>query len=117
MMSGRERRASDTVIPGASAADEGSPRPDPAATAGGARTNSAAGINTISAAIPMISCEVRQSCDEISHAANGETVTGAIPMPAETSETARLLWVSNQPVTVAISGAKMAPAATPTNSP
>ena len=35
-------------------------------------------------------------------------VNGAIPMPADTSDTARLRWVSNQPVTVAIIGAKIA---------
>ena len=35
-------------------------------------------------------------------------IIGAIPMPAETSETARLRWVSNQPVTQAIIGAKIA---------
>ena len=47
----------------------------------------------------------------------GATVMGATPMPAETSETARLRWRSNQPVTVAISGAKMAPPPTPTRTP
>ena len=31
---------------------------------------------------------------------------GAIPMPAETSKTAKLRWLTNQPVTVAIRGAK-----------
>ena len=36
---------------------------------------------------------------------------------AETSDTARLLCVSNQPVTVAIMGAKIAEAAMPTSSP
>ena len=35
-------------------------------------------------------------------------VIGAMPMPAETSDTARLRWVSNQPVTQAIIGAKIA---------
>ena len=44
-------------------------------------------------------------------------VIGAIPMPAETSETARLRWVSNQPVTVAIIGAKIAAVAPPTITP
>ena len=38
-------------------------------------------------------------------------------MPAETSETARLRWVSNQPVTQAIMGAKTAAAALPTTNP
>ena len=60
---------------------------------------------------------VRQSWAETSQAANGAMVIGAIPMPAETSETARLRWVSNQPVTQAIIGAKMAAAAPPIRSP
>ena len=38
----------------------------------------------------------------------GDIVIGAMPMPAETSDTARLRWVSNQPVTQAITGAKIA---------
>ena len=38
----------------------------------------------------------------MSQAASGETVSGATPIPADTSETARLRWVSNQPVTLAI---------------
>jgi len=38
-------------------------------------------------------------------------------MPAETSETARLRWVSNQPVTQAIIGAKIAEIEPPTISP
>ncbi len=65
----------------------------------------------------MISIEVRQSWPEISQAAIGDMVIGAMPMPAETSETARLLCVSNQPVTVAIIGAKMAEVAIPTIRP
>ena len=44
-------------------------------------------------------------------------VIGAMPMPADTSETARLRWVSNQPVTVAIIGAKIAAIAPPTRRP
>src|SRR3954454_13135197 len=54
---------------------------------------------------------------ETSQAASGDMVIGATPMPAETSDTARLRWVSNQPVTQAISGAKIADVAAPTNSP
>ena len=50
----------------------------------------------------------------ISQLASGEIVSGAMPMPAETSDTARLRRVSNQPVTVAIIGAKNALAARPT---
>src|SRR5919109_1155448 len=44
-------------------------------------------------------------------------VIGAMPMPAETIETARLRWVSNQPVTQAIIGANIAAVAEPTISP
>ena len=44
-------------------------------------------------------------------------VIGAMPMPAETSDTARLRWVSNQPVTQAIIGAKIAAIEPPTISP
>ncbi|MCY1307237.1 hypothetical protein D9M70_571440 [compost metagenome] len=44
-------------------------------------------------------------------------VIGAMPMPAETSETARLRCVSNQPVTQAIIGAKIAAVAVPTTTP
>ncbi len=47
----------------------------------------------------MISSEVRQSWLEISQAASGDMVIGAMPMPAETSDTASLRLVSNQPVT------------------
>ena len=61
--------------------------------------------------------DVRQSWPETSQAAKGDMVIGAMPMPAETSETARLRWVSNQPVTHAIMGAKTAAAATPTSRP
>ena len=42
---------------------------------------------------------------------------GAMPMPAETSDTARLRCVSNQPVTQAIIGTMMAAALVPTSSP
>ena len=61
--------------------------------------------------------DVRQSWLDMSCAANGDIVNGAIPMPAETSDTARLRWVSNQPVTQAIIGAKMAAVAPPTATP
>ena len=60
---------------------------------------------------------VRQSWAEISQATSGAMVMGAIPMPADTSETARLRFVSNQPVTVAIIGAKIAAIEPPTRSP
>ena len=64
-----------------------------------------------------ISIVVRQSWCETSQATSGDMVMGAMPMPAETSDTARLRWVSNQPVTVAIIGAKIAAVAPPTMTP
>ncbi|MET4761702.1 hypothetical protein ABH970_002074 [Bradyrhizobium ottawaense] len=65
----------------------------------------------------MICIEVRQSWFETSQAASGAIVIGATPMPADTSDTARLRWVSNQPVTVAIIGAKIAAQEAPTRRP
>ena len=65
----------------------------------------------------MIRSDVRQSCRRMSLAAMGAMVMGAIPIPTETNDTARLLCVSNQPVTVAISGAKIADVPTPTSKP
>jgi hypothetical protein len=53
----------------------------------------------------------------MSRAANGDMVIGAMPMPAETRDTARLRCVSNQPVTQAIMGAKMAAIAPPATKP
>ena len=65
----------------------------------------------------MICSDVRQSWACTSHAASGDMVIGAMPMPADTSDTARLRRVSNQPVTHAIIGAKIAAAPTPTTTP
>src|ERR1700728_4502765 len=65
----------------------------------------------------MTCIEVRQSWCETSQAASGDMISGAIPMPADTSETARLRWVSNQPVTQAIIGAKIAAVEARTISP
>ena len=64
-----------------------------------------------------ICIDVRQSWTETSHATSGDMVSGAMPMPADTSDTARLRWVSNQPVTQAIIGAKIAAVAPPTSRP
>jgi hypothetical protein len=50
----------------------------------------------------------------VSQVAKGDTVMGAMPMPVETSETARLRCFSNHPVTVAMVGMKTAPAEAPT---
>lgn len=47
-----------------------------------------------------ICIDVRQSwCETSQGGASGDMAIGAMPMPAETSDTARLRWVSNQPVT------------------
>src|ERR1700754_4738057 len=116
MMNCGERSAWPTDIsaggPSPAAAADGA-----ASSAGGRRTSSETGI-MIAATIPdTISIVVRQSWCEISQATSGDMVIGAIPMPADTSDTARLRWVSNQPVTVAIIGAKIAAVAPPTITP
>ncbi len=73
----------------------------------------------MTATMPATICiVVRQSWPETSQATSGAMVIGAIPMPADTSDTARLTrWVSNQPVTVAIIGAKIAAIEPPTRTP
>ncbi len=86
-------------------------------SAGGRRTRSAAGIIRRAATAARISSVVRQLMVETSQAAKGAMVIGAMPMPAETSDTARLRCVSNQPVTQAIIGAKIAAALPPMRSP
>ena len=65
----------------------------------------------------MTNMAVRQSYAVISQRANGEIVSGATPMPAETSDTARLRCLSNQAVVSAIIGAKNVLAARPTRIP
>jgi len=60
---------------------------------------------------------VRQSWLETSHATSGDMVSGAIPIPADTSDTASPRRVSNQPVTQAIIGAKIAAVAAPVSRP
>src|ERR1700733_10620387 len=86
-------------------------------SAGGRRTRRAAGIMRSAATAARISSVLRQLMAETRHAARGAMLIGAIPMPAETSDTARLRWVSNQPVTQAIIGAKIAEIEPPTISP
>ena len=81
------------------------------------RTRSAAGIMRRAATAARISSVVRQLTAETSQAARDAMVMGAMPMPAETSDTARLRWVSNQPVTQAIMGTMMAAALPPTRPP
>ena len=65
----------------------------------------------------MISIALRQSIRPMRKAAKGDIVIGAMPKPADTSETARLRWVSNQRVTVAINGGRIAETDTPTSAP
>ncbi|MGY3602371.1 hypothetical protein ACVIGB_010420 [Bradyrhizobium sp. USDA 4341] len=89
----------------------------PPCSAGGRRTRNETGIMIAPTTPETISIDVRQSWLEISQAASGDIVIGAMPMPADTSETARLRWVSNQPVTQAIIGAKIAAVAAPTSAP
>src|SRR6266850_1278562 len=86
-------------------------------SAGGRRTSSETGIMTAPTTTATICIEVRQSWCSTSQAASGAMVIGAMPMPAETSDTARLRWVSNQPVTHAIIGAKIAEIDPPTINP
>ena len=74
-------------------------------------------MSRIQAPTPMVAMAVRQSYSWSSQAAKGETVIGATPMPADTSETARLRLVVNHPVVAAIIGAKKEPAASPTRMP
>src|SRR6185503_5904718 len=81
------------------------------------RTNTAAGINNTHARMPMRNIAVRQSYAVINQRASGEIVIGATPMPAETSDTARLRCVSNHAVVNAIIGAKNVLAARPTRTP
>src|ERR1700731_256171 len=116
MMNCGERNACASDISGG-----GAPSPTgaalPLASAGGRRTSSETGIMMAATTAATTSIEVRQSWCETSQAESGDMISGAIPMPAETSETARLRWVSNQPVTHAIIGAKIAEIEPPTIRP
>src|SRR4051812_26891918 len=82
--------------------------------AGGRRTRKDVGIMIPAAIARIYRSAARQSWREMSQPARGDMVIGAMPIPADTNDTARLRWVSNQPVTVAIMGAKMAEVAVPT---
>src|SRR3979411_2751877 len=86
-------------------------------SAGGGRTSRATGIMIAATMAATIWSVVLQSWAETSQATTGDMVMGAIPIPAETSDTARLRWGSNQPVTVAIIGAKIAEIEPPTITP
>src|SRR5260370_32655325 len=115
MMNCGERTACEIDL-----SDGGPASPDiaaPPASAGGRRTSNATGIMMAATTAARICIVVRQSWLETSQATSGDMVIGAIPMPADTSHTARLRWVSNQPVTQAIIGPKIAAVAAPTNRP
>src|SRR5580692_11264340 len=115
MMNCGERNASpnDISAGGASLLDDAAG----ASSAGARRIRNETGIMIAATTTARICIDVRQSYCEISQAASGDMVIGAMPIPAETSDTARLRWVSNQPVTHAIIGAKMAAQAAPTTRP
>src|SRR5665213_975805 len=120
MMNCGERSAcARDISGGASAPEAGAPEAAAGAfaSAGGRRTKNATGIMIAATTSVMIRIEKRQSWLETSQAASGDIVSGAMPMPADTSETARLRWVSNQPVTVAIIGAKIEAIEPPTIRP
>src|SRR5438552_19114785 len=59
-------------------------------TTGAGRTSSASGIKSTQATMPIVSCALRQSVFWSSKATSGDTVIGATPIPADTSETAML---------------------------
>ena len=113
---GAERSAWPTDNAGSCTAP-GAVAPAACTKAGGRRTSHAAGIISAAASAAMICIAVRQSWRVTSHAAVGDIVIGAMPMPADTSDTARPRRVSNQPVTQAIIGAKIAAALKPTTTP
>ena len=115
MMNCGERSACASDISACPASPDGTDAP--LSRAGARRTSSETGIMIAATTSATICIEVRQSCCATSQAASGAMVIGAMPMPAETSDTARLRWVSNQPVTHAIIGAKIAAVAAPTISP
>ena len=72
---------------------------------------------TIAQRAAIVSCAPRQSVVVSSQLANGETIIGAMPTPAEVSDTASARWRSNQLLTTAMNGGKKLPAAKPTISP
>src|SRR5262245_32023178 len=117
MMNCGDLSACASVMSGCGTALTGAAATPARASAGGRRTSNETGIMMAATTPARINIVVRQSWVETSQATSGDIVIGAIPMPAETSDTARLTCVSNQPVTVAIIGAKIAAVAAPTRSP
>src|SRR5687767_2887139 len=113
-----ERSAAATEEKGSGAAGAPAlPGAPGAAAAGACRTSRPAGRTRAAAMRAMVNCALRQSIVATSQLANGDMVIGATPTPIETSETASARRRSNQFVTVAISGAKKLPDATPTSTP
>src|SRR2546426_4960457 len=115
MMNCGERSACASVMSGCEGSLDGADAP--LSSAGARRTRSETGIMIAATTSATICIEVRQSWFETSQAASGDIVIGAMPMPAEPSDPERLRWVSNQPVTQAIIGAKIAAVEAPTSSP
>src|SRR5260221_12172066 len=111
-MNGVERSAAPTAIGDWPVALDGSISPR-----GVRRTKRAAGIRSTHTTRPMVSCALRQSVFCSSHAANGETVIGATPIPAETRDTARLRRFGSHALTAVIIGTMKLPAERPTTTP
>src|SRR5436190_22398191 len=87
------------------------------AAAGAERTSSARGISSTHAAMPIVSCALRQSLFSRSKATSGDTVIGATPTPADTSDTAILRLLGSQALTTVIMGTKKLPPERPTSTP
>src|SRR3954471_21623946 len=81
--------------------------------AGAGRSSTAAGRITPQAMTPRANMAKRQSCVTISQRASGATSVVPSARPAETSDTARLRWRTNQLAAAAVNGTYMAPAARP----
>ena len=101
------RKACAAVIDGmASAARSGcSGMPGAGIAGGGLRISIATGTSSATATMPTVSMAVRQSYAVISQRTKGAMISDCIPMPAETSDTARLRCRSNQAEAIVISGA------------
>src|SRR6185312_15450526 len=121
-MKARERRACATVMPllgsrllgnDGSALPGSRPLGNDGPLFGAGRTRNDAGISSAQTRMPSVSWAVRQSDLCRSHAAKGDIVIGAMPTPAETRDTARPRWRSNQAVAAEIIGAKKLPAEMP----
>src|SRR5579872_297749 len=84
------------------AADEATAGPRPAAGAG--RSSNEAGTMTAQPIKPSTSIAKRQSCATISQRASGAITVVPKASPAETRETARLRWRTNQLAVAAVNG-------------